>query len=88
MKRLHIFIKGRVQMVSFRYYTKEKALELNLNGWIRNLDDGRVEVVVEGIEDKIKEMLEFLKEGPRFSKVEDVEVKEEEVRNEEGFEVK
>ena len=48
MKRFHLLIKGRVQMVGFRYFTRKKAQELGVNGWIKNLPDGDVEAVIEG----------------------------------------
>ena len=47
-KRIHIFVTGRVQGVFFRQSTRVMAIKNNVNGWIRNLDDGRVEIVAEG----------------------------------------
>ena len=72
--RAHIFISGRVQGVSFRQFTKEKAQELELVGWTRNLSDGRVEVLIEGDKEKIDKFLSHLKQGPSLSKVEKIEV--------------
>jgi len=69
MKRVHIFVSGRVQGVNFRYYTEEKARELEIVGWVKNLDDGRVEIVAEGEEGKLKELVEFCKEGPSGARV-------------------
>ena len=60
MKRAHIFIKGRVQGVFFRQGTYEKAVELGISGWVRNLPDGRVEAVFEGEEEN---MQHFIGEG-------------------------
>ena len=48
LKRIHIFITGRVQGVFFRQSTRVIAIKNNVNGWVRNLDDGRVEIVAEG----------------------------------------
>jgi len=57
MKRVHIFVSGIVQGVFFRHFTSMKAKQLGLTGWVRNLRDGRVEMVCEGNEDAIKEMI-------------------------------
>ena len=77
-KRLHAFISGRVQGVGFRYFTEKRANLYGLTGWVRNLPDGRVEVVAEGDEVLLKEFLEDLKKGPPLAKVEKIEVKWEE----------
>jgi acylphosphatase len=72
-RRVHIFVSGRVQGVFFRHYTLQKALELGLKGWVRNLEDGRVEVVCEGEEDKVKSMAAWCKKGPPGAFVKDTE---------------
>lgn len=72
--RAHVLISGRVQGVFFRSNTKDHAIELGLNGWVRNLPDGRVEAVFEGTEKKIKEMIEWCKRGPGFADVSKVDV--------------
>ncbi|HIE34064.1 MAG TPA: acylphosphatase [Candidatus Altiarchaeales archaeon] len=71
--RVHVFISGRVQGVFFRASTRDKALELGLTGWVRNLPDDRVEAVFEGEEEKVKEMLKWCNKGPAFASVSDVE---------------
>lgn len=53
--RLHIFYSGRVQGVGFRYTVKRVALGFEVTGWVRNLPDGRVELVGEGMEAELKE---------------------------------
>lgn len=55
--RAHIFVSGRVQGIFFRSSTQKKARELGLTGWVRNLQDGRVEAVFEGEKDKIEKMI-------------------------------
>jgi acylphosphatase len=65
-KRLHAYFKGRVQGVGFRFTTIELARELEVNGWARNLDDGRVEVTAEGEEEDIKELVDEI--SHRFSR--------------------
>lgn len=73
-ERAHVFVSGRVQGVFFRADTRDKAGELGLRGWVRNLSDGRVEAVFEGEEDKVKEMIEWCHMGPRYASVSRVEV--------------
>jgi acylphosphatase len=62
--RLTAFVKGRVQGVGFRWWTRARALELGLVGSATNLDDGRVEVVVEGPEPACRALLALLPSGP------------------------
>jgi acylphosphatase len=83
--RIHAFVSGLVQGVNFRYYTKKFAEGLGIGGWVRNLNDGRVEVLAEGSEVRIKHFLDFLRKGPPGSKVINVEVKEEEYKGEFKF---
>ncbi len=73
--RAHVYISGRVQGVFFRAFTAERAKELGLTGWVKNLPDGRVEAIFEGEEDKIKEMIARCREGPPHSIVRDVDVR-------------
>jgi len=73
-KRLHAFISGRVQGVGFRAFTERKANLYGLSGWVRNLPDGRVEVVAEGDEILLKEFLKDLKKGPPLARVDHIEV--------------
>jgi len=77
MKRMHVYISGRVQGVFFRAYTRETAQSLNLTGWVRNLSDGRVEAVFEGKEENVSAMLDWCKKGPPYAVVHDVDAKEE-----------
>ena len=72
--RAHIFVRGRVQGVFFRDHTRKWASSLGLTGWVRNLADGRVEVMVEGDQTRIKRLIACLEEGPPLSHVEDVQV--------------
>ncbi|MDX9971870.1 MAG: acylphosphatase [FCB group bacterium] len=68
-ERLHVVIDGRVQGVGFRYSTYRQALTLGLSGWVRNLEDGRVEADFEGPRVALEQMLEWCRRGPSFSKV-------------------
>ena len=71
--RAHIFIKGKVQGVFYRDWTAQKASALGLTGWVKNLEDGRVEAVFEGPKDKITEIVENCREGSVLAKVEHVD---------------
>jgi len=73
MKTLRISITGTVQGVFFRTYIKEKADELKVRGFARNLEDGRVEVIAEGKDENVNEMLAYCKQGPPHSSVKNVE---------------
>ena len=87
MKCSHLIVSGRVQGVNFRHYTKKKALELGLRGYAKNLENGDVEVVAEGNEDKLKEFIDFIKKGPGIARVTGVQVKHKEPENFKAFEI-
>lgn len=74
-KNLHLIIKGKVQGVWFRQSAKKTALGLGLDGYVRNLDDGNVEIEAQGPEDMLLELLEWCRHGPEYAQVEDIEVK-------------
>src|SRR3954469_22014979 len=63
-RRLTVFVRGRVQGVGFRWWTRARALELGLSGFARNTSDGRVEVVAEGPRDALERLLDLLREEP------------------------
>lgn len=65
----HLLVEGHVQGVSFRAYTEKKASELGLEGYVRNLTDGRVEVVAEGPEDRLRELEDWCWQGPPAASV-------------------
>ncbi|MFN2190692.1 MAG: acylphosphatase [Candidatus Promineifilaceae bacterium] len=66
-------IRGRVQGVSFRYYTRLEARKLEIHGWVRNESDGSVRVEAEGEREKLESLLSFLHHGPSGALVQDVE---------------
>ena len=72
--RAQVRITGRVQGVSFRYYTSREAESLGLGGWVRNLPDGSVEAVFEGSRDVVQQMLGWCRQGPPAADVRDVQV--------------
>lgn len=77
MIRTHMYVSGRVQGVFFRINTRRKALELGLTGWVRNLPGGQVEVVVEGEENQVDELIRWCGKGPPRAVVTNLEVKRE-----------
>ncbi len=82
-RRVHVWIEGRVQGVYFRACTQDAALDLGLKGWVRNLRDGRVEAVFEGDRDRVEKMIHWCRhEGSPGSRVDHVEVKEEDFTGE------
>ena len=81
-KRVRVLISGIVQGVAYRAHTKEMAKRLGVNGWVRNLPDGRVEALFEGDKDKVDQMVEWCEKGPPLARVDKVEVEEEPYRGE------
>ncbi len=71
--RLEATVSGRVQGVSFRYYTQRTALSLGVVGWVRNEFNGDVRLVAEGEREKLEELLAFVHEGPSYARVSGVE---------------
>ena len=88
MKCVHLIVSGRVQGVFFRDNTRKKAIELGLNGYAKNLSDGNVEIVAQGDEEKINELVEFIKKGPGISKVENIQIKHKELEKFDKFEIR
>jgi len=82
-KRLRAIVHGRVQGVNFRWYARQRATQLGLTGWVRNLRGGRrVEVVAEGSPDQLTDLALFLHQGPPSARVFDVEIEWEEASGE------
>jgi len=71
--RLHAWVEGHVQGVGFRYFVLEKAVDLELKGWVRNTYDGKVEVLAEGERQALEELLGALEIGPHGAYVSQVE---------------
>lgn len=88
MQRVHILVYGQVQGVFFRHQTKEIANKLGILGWVKNTDDGKVEIVAEGEKEKLQELITWCQKGPPFAKVEKVEVEwTKNVERFDGFEI-
>lgn len=74
MKRVHVYISGRVQGVCFRAITQRTALNLKLTGWVRNMDDGRVEALLEGEDAAVDQMVAWCRTGPPAARVDDIDI--------------
>jgi acylphosphatase len=70
---LHLLVKGRVQGVGFRWYVLNEARRLGLSGWVRNNDDGSVEVCARGPSDSVRSLESHVTRGPDGARVSDVE---------------
>lgn len=86
--RMHVYVSGHVQGVFYRASTREKANELGVDGWVKNLADGRVEAVFEGPKTAVDSMVEWCKTGSRAANVEAIERTAEEPTGIEGFEIR
>ena len=75
MERLHAVVHGDVQGVGFRYFVQRTAQQLGVAGWVRNNDDGTVELVAEGERDRLEELRRAVEKGPRSAHVERVEAR-------------
>ncbi|TYT60634.1 acylphosphatase [Natrialba swarupiae] len=86
--RAHVFVSGTVQGVFYRATTRDTARERGVDGWVKNLEDGRVEAVFEGPEDAVESMVEWCHNGSPKASVEDVEVEYGDPLGENGFEIR
>ncbi|MDQ3394019.1 MAG: acylphosphatase [Bacteroidota bacterium] len=84
----NIIIKGKVQGVSFRARTKQKAEEIGVTGFVKNEEDGSVYVEVEGDRDQVQAFMEWCGEGPELADVEEVYFETGPVKNFPWFEIK
>lgn len=74
-KRVHLTIRGRVQGVSFRAYTRKGARALGVTGWVRNRNDGSVELVAEGDDARLRDLLAWCQEGSPWAHVDHIETR-------------
>jgi len=75
--RQHMIVKGRVQGVGFRWSCRAQAVKLGLAGWVRNLPDGTVEVVVEGDDQTVQQLVAWCRNGPAHAQVSGIEIRPE-----------
>jgi acylphosphatase len=85
VKRVRVLVSGDVQGVGFRWSTREEAAGRGLNGWVRNLLDGRVEAAFEGPANDVDAMVAWCRTGPKWATVSRVETVEETPSGETGF---
>lgn len=85
MKTVHLKITGRVQGVWYRAWTRETALALNLQGWVRNRMDGSVEAIVSGEDAMVDQLIEKCWHGPDAARVDQIEVSDSDVKVKPGF---
>lgn len=76
--RVHLIISGKVQGVYFRKHTQDISLQNNVYGWVKNLQNGDVECVLEGLKSNIDKVMIWCHQGPPNSRVDNVEIKYEE----------
>ena len=88
MKSIHLIVSGKVQGVFFRANVKDKATELELVGYSKNLADGNVEIVAQGNEEKINKLIKFIKNNPGHSKVREMKINHKEIKNFKSFEIR
>lgn len=74
MARVRVIFKGRVQGVSFRFFTEGTAAELGVNGYVKNLPNGSVEALFEGAKHLVEEAIRICRQGPPHAHVEDAEI--------------
>ncbi|MBQ4819681.1 acylphosphatase [Aquimarina sp. MMG016] len=87
LKHYNIKATGKVQGVWYRQSTLQKATELNLKGFVKNVPDGSVYIEAEGTEDQLQNLLDWCKEGPQFAMVQDVSFKEDKIKSFTDFEI-
>jgi acylphosphatase len=86
--RAHVYVSGNVQGVYFRATTRDVAREHGVDGWVRNLDDGRVEAAFEGPREAVEELVEFCHGGSEAAEVDAVDVSYADPEGEDGFRVR
>jgi acylphosphatase len=81
-KRVHIWVKGRVQAVGFRAHVEYYASLIGVNGWVRNVGFDTVEALAEGTLGELEKFIEVVKQGPRASRVDEARVEWEDATGE------
>lgn len=86
-KSVRLYISGTVQGVFFRAFVKENAERYNVKGFVRNLEDSRIEVFLEGNSESVNKMIELCKQGPKHSQIQNIEIKPEKFQDFKTFKV-
>jgi len=86
-KSVRLYIEGTVQGIFFRSFVKENAERYDIKGFTRNLEDGRIEIFIEGNIDTVKKMIEICEKGPKHSQIKNVQIKPEKFQGFKNFKV-
>ena len=86
-KSIRLYITGTVQGIFYRAFIKENAEKLDIKGFVRNLEDGRIEIFIEGNPEPINKMIEICKKGPKHSEIKKVEEKVEKFQDFKSFKI-
>ena len=86
-KSVRLYIEGVVQGIFFRSFVKENAERHNIKGFTRNLEDGRVEIFLEGDTNSVNTMIELCKKGPKHSQIKNIQIKPEKFQDFKSFKV-
>ncbi|MEA3413943.1 MAG: acylphosphatase [Nanoarchaeota archaeon] len=86
-KAIRMHISGSVQGISFRPFVKENAEKLGLKGFVRNLEDGRVEIFIEGNPEEVKKMIEVCSKGPKHAEIREIVKHQEKFQSFKAFKV-
>ena len=86
-KSVRLYVEGTVQGIFFRSFIKENAERYDVKGFVRNLDDGRVEIFLEGKPEDVNKMIELAKSGPKHSQIKNVEMRDERFQDFKTFKV-
>lgn len=86
-KSVRVYIEGTVQGIFYRAFVKENAERHNVKGFVRNLENGRVEIFLEGNNDDVDKMIELCRTGPKHSEIKNVEVKDEKFQDLKTFKI-
>lgn len=86
-KSVRLYIEGTVQGVFFRSFIKESAYKTHVKGFTRNLEDGRVEVFIEGDSEEVDKMIEICQKGPKHAQIKNVQIKPETFQGFKDFKV-
>jgi acylphosphatase len=86
-KAVRLILTGSVQGVFFRNFVKEHAEKNNIKGFVRNLEDGRVETFLQGDDDSVDSVVALCKRGPKHSQIRNVEIKEEKLQDFQEFKI-
>lgn len=88
MVRYHLMVYGRIQNVGFRFFVQQLAIQYSLTGWVKNLDDGRVEIEVQGMPEKFELFEINIRKGNRVIRVDHIDQEAQPLqKNERNFKI-